>query len=222
MPKTKIVAGIILSAICFFYSIYIITGNFYYFAIGDNLDLLLFMVYMGLGIYETRRQVYAKFTVIGYSLMLLMSTTYIIPMNWGIHFYDLSIDVIKLGALFETFILTYAITYRVKVLNNENRERKREISKYTVEIKQLEQTLKDQSEVKTTSFEDKIEQFKTQYHFTNREIEVLKYLVQDYTNTKMAKELFVSLNTIKYHTKNIYKKLNVKNKKEVKSIFSDS
>jgi LuxR family maltose regulon positive regulatory protein len=48
--------------------------------------------------------------------------------------------------------------------------------------------------------------------FTNRENELIPLLLQGYTNVQIADEMHVSVNTVKYHLKNIYKKLGVENR----------
>ncbi len=47
---------------------------------------------------------------------------------------------------------------------------------------------------------------------SKREIEVLRYMVEDLSNQEIADKLFVSINTIKTHAKNIHLKLEVKNR----------
>jgi DNA-binding NarL/FixJ family response regulator len=46
---------------------------------------------------------------------------------------------------------------------------------------------------------------------TEREIEVLKLIAQEYSSPDIAEKLFISLNTVEAHRKNLFKKLNVKN-----------
>ncbi len=48
---------------------------------------------------------------------------------------------------------------------------------------------------------------------------VLDHLLQDKTNKDIAESLFLSVSTVKTHTNNIYKKLNVKSRDEAKSLF---
>ncbi len=48
---------------------------------------------------------------------------------------------------------------------------------------------------------------------------VLEHLLQDKTNKDIAEVLFLSVSTIKTHTNNIYKKLNVQSRDAVKSLF---
>jgi len=47
---------------------------------------------------------------------------------------------------------------------------------------------------------------------TQREIEVLGYLAEGNTYQEIADILFISHETVKQHLKNIYRKMNVKNK----------
>ncbi|WP_097014914.1 helix-turn-helix transcriptional regulator [Anaerocolumna aminovalerica] len=47
---------------------------------------------------------------------------------------------------------------------------------------------------------------------TDREIEILKFLDEGNTHEEIAKELFISIATVRYHIKNIYQKMNVNNK----------
>lgn len=47
---------------------------------------------------------------------------------------------------------------------------------------------------------------------SERELEVLRLVVAGLSNRDIAEELFISLNTVKWHTKNIYEKLQVHNR----------
>ena len=55
---------------------------------------------------------------------------------------------------------------------------------------------------------------------TPQEQNVLELLLKEYSNKAIADSLFVSLSTIKTHVNNIYKKLNVTSRDEVKSLFN--
>lgn len=46
---------------------------------------------------------------------------------------------------------------------------------------------------------------------TSREIDVIKLIAQENSSTQIADKLFISLNTVETHRKNLFKKLNVKN-----------
>jgi DNA-binding NarL/FixJ family response regulator len=48
---------------------------------------------------------------------------------------------------------------------------------------------------------------------------VLEHLLNDKTNKDIAEVLYLSVSTVKTHTNNIYKKLNVQSRDDVKSLF---
>ena len=54
---------------------------------------------------------------------------------------------------------------------------------------------------------------------TKQEQNILNLLLEDKTNNEIAEVLFVSLSTVKTHVNNIYKKLNVQSREEVKLLF---
>lgn len=54
-----------------------------------------------------------------------------------------------------------------------------------------------------------------QYGLSEREADVVRLLARRYSNQEIANELFISLNTVKFHVKNIYMKLGVANRSEV-------
>lgn len=64
--------------------------------------------------------------------------------------------------------------------------------------------------------------FKNSKQLTARETEVVQLLLRGYTYKAIAESLFVSENTMKYHVKNIYQKLNVKSKMELIKLFTDN
>jgi DNA-binding NarL/FixJ family response regulator len=55
------------------------------------------------------------------------------------------------------------------------------------------------------------------YKLTDREIEVLKYLINGMSYKMIAEKCFVSQDTVSFHIKNIYKKLHVHSKTEAVS-----
>ena len=55
---------------------------------------------------------------------------------------------------------------------------------------------------------------------TNQEQKILELLLDEKSNKEIADALFVSLSTVKTHVNNIYKKLNVQSREEVKTLFS--
>ena len=56
---------------------------------------------------------------------------------------------------------------------------------------------------------------KKEEHLTARERELVKLLKQGFSNKEIGQILFVSINTVKKHLQNLYKKLNVTNRTEL-------
>ncbi|NRD21614.1 response regulator transcription factor [Winogradskyella litoriviva] len=64
----------------------------------------------------------------------------------------------------------------------------------------------------------KIEELKSK--LSKQEQVVLEHLLLDKTNKDIAEALFLSVSTVKTHTNNIYKKLNVQSRDDTKSLFN--
>ena len=54
----------------------------------------------------------------------------------------------------------------------------------------------------------------SQYDLTEREKEVLKYLADGYNYQEIADKIFISVDTVRHHIRNIYKKLHVHSQSE--------
>lgn len=202
VPKSKFIASALLALGFIFYLLFIYTTEFLYFAIGDLFGLGLFTYIMYLGIYELKRQKTARFTVLGYSLIWFSGLFFVIPLNWGITIFSLPLESVKIGSLFEMIILTYAITYRVKILHQENKDFQIAIKKHIEQVSLLE---------------EKVSFIANEFKLTEREAAILLSISNGKKNQQIADELFISINTIKYHTKKLYEKLGVKKRTEITS-----
>ena len=54
---------------------------------------------------------------------------------------------------------------------------------------------------------------------TKREIEVAKYIMQDFSNKEIGDKIFISEATVETHRKHIKEKLKAKNKREMNAIL---
>ncbi len=61
---------------------------------------------------------------------------------------------------------------------------------------------------------DFLDHLQTSYELSNREKEIAGLLLDQYSNSQISDRLFISLNTIKTHTRNIYQKTNTANPRE--------
>jgi DNA-binding NarL/FixJ family response regulator len=53
---------------------------------------------------------------------------------------------------------------------------------------------------------------------TSRELEILRYVAMGHTNSRIARTLWVTEQTVKFHLSNIYRKLNVTNRTEASRV----
>ena len=70
--------------------------------------------------------------------------------------------------------------------------------------------------------EFKIKELTEKYNLTSREIELIQLLIIGTETKTISEKLFISTNTVKYHSKNLFEKLNVKSRVELSSLFIKS
>jgi len=221
-PKLNLLGRLTLIFPFIFYVLFLITKNFLFQAIADLLGLIILSFYWFLGIIIIRKEIYARFFVVGYSMILIMGLFYLVPLDFGIDLFSVSFVLLKFAALFEMMVLTYAITFRVKKLKNKNDFFKNEIKKQVNELYKLKKELKfTNTNAQNISITDKINSLRELYNLTDREVEVLLQIIKGHSNKQIAEDLFISISTVKYHTRNLYEKLNVKKRTEVSAkLFS--
>lgn len=69
---------------------------------------------------------------------------------------------------------------------------------------------------------DRLENLYQQYGISKREREIIAEISGGFTNQQIADKLFISLQTVKDHTHNIFRKVNVSNRVQLTQIFSIS
>ena len=107
-------------------------------------------------------------------------------------------------------MLIVVIFYFNTLKNKLNQKQLRlELQNYLLRIDEMQMKIEEKGDCSKFS-EEKLRDFE----LSERETEVLKFIAQGYKNSEIAEKLFVSQNTIKTHIKNIYVKLDVKNRVE--------
>lgn len=116
--------------------------------------------------------------------------------------------IILLGIIFLSFsgaIISFLI---IKNQNHKIKQKNLELRNYVLQHADNNHIKKENGEETLDSLFSLI----TYFGLTQREAEIMKLIGLGLTNDQLAKKLFVSRNTIKYHIKNIYGKLDVKNR----------
>ena len=116
--------------------------------------------------------------------------------------------VLIVGLVISGLLMLFAVWLFIKHKNHKIKMMQLEIHQFLLRHRETED-----SDEKVYQDNDPSEKYK-KWDLTNREAEVLHHLSQGCANAKIAKNLFISENTVKFHIKNIYIKLNVKNRME--------
>ncbi len=128
-----------------------------------------------------------------------------------------------LQLLFITFlvILIVVLFFLFKINNKkkqlELQQMRSDIRNYVMQLEEVKEQNRNLIEAKQNeeiNEETQIRNKLKQFDLTEREIEVMLYISKGYKNAEIAEKMFVSINTIKTHTKNIFIKLDVRNRIE--------
>lgn len=181
--------------------LYLIFKNYYY-LLGLNLFVFsLITLYWICGILLFNKNFYTKIVVIADAIILISAIDFFVLKFLGISIINIDAVSIKIGAFIEMIILSIAVLYRMDVLIKENSFMKDEIIKYS---ENLTNKSNSEEENKRRFIDD----------LSLREKEIFDLIVLSKTNKEIANELNISINTVKFHVKNIYEKLNIKSRKE--------
>jgi DNA-binding NarL/FixJ family response regulator len=121
---------------------------------------------------------------------------------------------LKLSAFIEMAIITFAIVYRMKIMSLKQHKMREEMNQYLSEISFLSEELEKNQIAQENIF--------TKFNLTTRESEILDSIADGKSNKEIAEELFISINTVKFHVKKIYEKLEVSNSREASKIIQDT
>jgi DNA-binding CsgD family transcriptional regulator len=218
VPTSKWVFTSIIALAAILYLVFMYNQKFIYAAIADILGVIICCYAMYLSICQLKKQKIAWFIVLGYSFILIAGTSFLLPFNWG---FSMSLNIVKFGAIFEMIILTAAIMYRVKMIQKENILFSEQIKNYINKVYDLEKKSQKNNKTTTAYFEkEKIIEISQKHKLTVRETEILIQISKGLNNKQIADELFISINTVKYHIRNLYEKLDIKKRIEVKLALS--
>lgn len=130
---------------------------------------------------------------------------------------QLVMSSLELGGALEIVLLSFALAYRIKNLQEENEQIRNQLKNYISQILSLEEKIQSSIDNDTNLPEQKIANIAKKHNLTERESDILLQIVSGLKNQQIADKLFISVNTIKFHTRNIYEKLDVKRRAEITS-----
>ena len=123
----------------------------------------------------------------------------------------MNVSLILLGLL---SVVVFLLLFRQKKLRIQNMHA--ELRNFLLEVEDLKLAVSDRKEWENNKINDLLEK----YEITDREADVLHMISHGYNNPEIAEKLFISINTVKYHIRNLYLKLDAKNRVEIINRFS--
>lgn len=181
-----------------------ITDNYYSLLLLNILVFSLLIIYWFCSVLLFRKNVYTKILAIAYVIILFSAIDFFILKFSGVSIIDIDATSIKIGAFLEMIILSIAVLYRMKTLKEEHTLMRKEIVNYSEQLIDLETSQKEKEENKIDTL-------------SHREREIFNLITKGKTNKEIGDELNISVNTVKFHLKNVYEKLNIKNRREALS-----
>jgi len=157
-----------------------------------------------------RQHPFAIYFAVAYGVLLFcMINCYVLHL-FNIYAFDLIYGQIEIANLIEMFTLSAALAFRVERLRRENHFYRGEIDRYM----HLELDVRNQTAERTEQIFVSVQ---AKYGLTERETEVLRGITQGLTNPEIGEQLFLSVNTIKFHTRNIFEKMEISNRAQAVS-----
>jgi len=186
---------------------YLLTNDYFYSVLSDFSTYYVFIGCWFVSLLLFRKYTYAAIFCVAYFLIILFVTAFFMAPAVGVSNFGVDMNMIKIGGYFEMLIITYAVVLRMNVLRSKNNRMHDEILQYTDEIKSLSTELSKNQKGEKNHFAD--------FDLSSRENQILDLMTQNKGNKEIANQLFISVNTVKFHIKNIYQKLQIKNRKQI-------
>ena len=207
-PKVKkYVYAVGVNIILFVFLFLILRKNELYIILNILMFILLF-IYWFIGILLFNKSVHNRIFTLGYVILLFSCLDFFVLNNFGVSLFNSSPFTNKIGGFIQIMTLSFAVLFREKNLRKYNFFMKNEIKKFSKELAEL--SLRNNEEPKKESIEN----------LSVREREIFDLITFGKSNKEIASEANISVNTVKFHVKNIYGKLNIKKRKDL--LFIDN
>ncbi|MBE9490971.1 MAG: hypothetical protein IMY67_11795 [Bacteroidetes bacterium] len=181
-----------------------IIGDSFIAHLANTLLFGLISIYFLTGVMLFSRKNYAKFYVIASFVPLLFSIDFFVLQNFGIDFLFTETVHLKVAALFEALLLSYAIMYRMQAVKEEGVLRQTEMRIFL-----KRQDVMNRSKVEEMIEDIYLENLIMQYDLDGLEIKLLQYISEGKSNLKIARKLKLTESEVGEHTKDLYQKLEI-------------
>lgn len=198
-PKIKKYAyaiGIVIIALVF---IFLLLDQLWAYKLLGVMVFSLFLLFWILSLLLFSKNVYTKILVFAYITLLFSVFDGFVLSNFGYGILNNNNALMKVGGVIQIIVLWFAVIAREKELRQKNSRMKIEILEFSKRLDSSNQINKDDL-LQTLSY---------------REKEIFQLITLGLSYKDIASELHISVNTVKFHVKKIYDKLQVNSRKEV-------
>ena len=185
---------------------------------------LIFALFTNIVIFLKIKNKIATYYLIG-STIFLIAVSLSVYLSIKGKFSDVlePINYMQIGAIIEIFMFSLIIAYKIKLDKEKKEELELLYANKLNEIDAIKEKIAYNLELKNTDYKPiLLEDLNSisKNKLTKREFEILKQVSQGLNNKEIAEKSFISLNTVKFHLKNIYDKLDVNNRIQASQYFN--
>jgi len=214
VPWSKYFERVFFSLTAIILLLFLITENVLFFALGVSSMLISLSYYWVVSLRFVRKNKFVALFCTAYTLLAVLAVLFSVPVMFGYDFLKGESSILKIGGVAEMVIILYSVVLKGRLVREENEKMQADIQDFICKVEELESHSDQSPQVYDFSL------LKNRYDLTKREMDVLEEITKSQTNVQIAENLNVSVNTIKYHTKNIYQKLDIKGRHEVIDVLA--
>jgi DNA-binding CsgD family transcriptional regulator len=182
--------------------LYLLTKNHDIFIVINILVFVIFFIYWFVGVLLFKNNIYIKIFVFAYVTILFSGIDFFVLKKLGYSLFETNAIGLKIGGFIQIIVLSVAVLFREKTLRASNYLMKSDIIEYSKEIERIILHSKDETQ------KDVLQSLSV------REREIFDLITLGNSNKIIGNTLNISVNTVKFHVKNIYEKLDIKSRKE--------
>ncbi|MGB0776798.1 MAG: LuxR C-terminal-related transcriptional regulator [Flavobacteriaceae bacterium] len=199
------------------YLLFIITDEFVFFSLADIGMMLIVSVYLLESFFSFQRLPSSRLFFLGILVVFISGWFSLIPFNFGDPERFIPYDYVKYGLDITGLFMVVGLIFNFREIRMTNIQSMRRLRNFyrivdNLKTELAEQKLNEKDRRKVTK--KKVYEFGESRGLSKRELEVYWLVCEGLTNSEIADKIFVSVNTVKYHLKNVFIKIEVDSRKD--------
>lgn len=211
LPKqyfyNRLIFKVLVGLTVMFYVVYMASANMLFYFLGELSIAALGTFYWILALTQIKKCTESRYFLFGYTPLLFASIDFYIAQPLGLEIIHITSAHLKITSIFEMSAFLSFMIYKVSLLQKENRL-------YNIKIAEYVHETASDLRIADSGTEINLENFRVIYSLTDSELKVLRCITEGMNNQEISERLFISVNTVKYHIRNIYEKLDINSKSQ--------